>query len=123
MVLKKFADIRTDYEKLCKSMIETLIDKIVVYSDKIAITLNVANNSAELEVINQAVSECSQIVEFGGGDAYSSIITYLQPFKMGKSHRIGICGTFSLNQFNLVTVNNWFNLVTVKKQISEFYSH
>lgn len=64
MILKKFADIGTDDEKLCKSMIETLIDKIVVYTDKIVITLNVANNSAELETINQAISESSHIVGF-----------------------------------------------------------
>ncbi len=109
MVLKKFADIRTDDEKLCKSMIETLIDKIIVYPDKIAVTLNVANNSAELETINQAIAECSHIVSFGGGDAYSDLITYLQHFKMGKPHRIGLCGTFILNQFNFGMVNNWFN--------------
>lgn len=69
MILKKFADIGTDDEKLCKSMIETLIDKIVVYTDKIVITLNVANNSAELETINQAISDSSHIVGFGGGGA------------------------------------------------------
>lgn len=36
-------------------------------------------------------------------------------FNNGKSRRIGICGIFNVNQFNLVTVCNWFNSVTVKK--------
>ena len=39
----------------------------------------------------------------GGGEACSDIITYLQPFKMGKVRNCVIFLIFLLNRFNLVT--------------------
>ena len=45
-----------------------------------------------------------QRYDCGGGEAYSGITTYLQPFKMGKVRNCVIFSFFSLNRFNWVTM-------------------
>lgn len=59
--MKKYTDINADDNTVCKALIESLIDKVVVYPDKIVITLNITKTPNSLETISQAV-ESSHIV-------------------------------------------------------------
>lgn len=72
VILKKYTDINADNTSLCRTLIESLIDKVIVYPDKIVITLNITKTPDSLETISEAV-ESSHIVSVGGGDAYSAL--------------------------------------------------
>lgn len=71
VILKKYVNTDINDIRMCKSIIETLIDKVVVYPDKIIVTLNLLNSSNSLETIEAAV-DSSSILAFGGGDAMIS---------------------------------------------------
>jgi hypothetical protein len=68
VILKKYVNADINDIRMCKSIIETLIDKVVVYPDKIIVTLNLLNSSNSLETIEAAV-DSSSILAVGGGDA------------------------------------------------------
>lgn len=66
VILKKYTDVDTD-NIICQTLIESLVDKVIIYPDKIVITLNIAKTPNSLETISEVV-ESSHIVPIGGGE-------------------------------------------------------
>lgn len=66
VILKKYTDVDID-NAICQTLIESLVDKVIVYPDKIVIALNIAKTPNSLETISEAV-ESSHIVPVGGGE-------------------------------------------------------
>lgn len=67
VILKKYTNVNADNNTICRALIESLIDKVIIYPDKIVITLNITKTPNSLETISEAV-ESSHIVSVGGGD-------------------------------------------------------